>query len=713
MSVSGKRKVAILGGGLGGLTTAYHLTNSPNWRDQFESITIHQLGWRLGGKCASSRNSAACNRIEEHGIHLFGGFYFNTFEVMRGVYAELDRPSDAPLSSIDKAFIPNDGLTIWEYVDRSWGQWPMIESKNSRKPWEAHGELTPGSLLAGAFRGFLAMALRNLEKAEVGFLSWFGIKVRFAKNAEKQAQAIINRFESAHSASDLLPALEKIHRIGRWLDAHFKMSIEKNEHLRRTYIMFDYALTLFAGFIADKVWERGFDALDDENFVDWLKRHGASDLTLSSPIPVMTPNVLFAYENGDPSRPPKMGAGGFLHWSFLSFNDLGSYAWMFAAGTGETVVAPLYQVLKARGVEFEFFNKVENLSLDASGNKIQSVEIGIQATLAPGVETYDPLSIDPETGLIGWPATPHYDQLAQGETFEKRAAQGDPVDLESYWAHWDPVERRTLVQGEDFDELVLAISIGAFPYICTELVDTSDEWAAMVENVPAIQTQAFQIWLNKPIEDLALDVPNQPGDIVIGSSYMDPTSAFADMSRLIEFEGWPENNEPSCILYFCGAMPESPVPPPFDDHEYPRLQKDRVKWQAAQFLQSSASPLLPGGTVHADYPALGSKTGLDFSLLMCPHSKEGTSPFSRIEQQFFRANIDPTERYVLSPPGSTKHRLVPGVSGFEHLTLAGDWTKNGLNVGCVEATTISGKLAARALDARGAHPIGFNFGLSV
>ncbi len=47
--------------------------------------------------------------------------------------------------------------------------------------------------------------------------------------------------------------------------------------------------------------------------------------------------------------------------------------------------------------------------------------------------------------------------------------------------------------------------------------------------------------------------------------------------------------------------------------------------------------------------------------------------------------------------GSTKFRLWPGESGFENLTLAGDWTRNDLNVGCVEATVISALLASRAI----------------
>ena len=51
------KKIAILGGGIAGLTTALHLSATPELRAQHE-ITIYQMGWRLGGKCATGRGPA-------------------------------------------------------------------------------------------------------------------------------------------------------------------------------------------------------------------------------------------------------------------------------------------------------------------------------------------------------------------------------------------------------------------------------------------------------------------------------------------------------------------------------------------------------------------------------------------------------------------------------------------------------------------------------
>ena len=44
----------------------------------------------------------------------------------------------------------------------------------------------------------------------------------------------------------------------------------------------------------------------------------------------------------------------------------------------------------------------------------------------------------------------------------------------------------------------------------------------------------------------------------------------------------------------------------------------------------------------------------DWSILIDPDKKVGVE---RFDSQFWRANIDPSERYVLSVKGSTQHRL--------------------------------------------------------
>ena len=111
-----KQKIAILGGGAGALSAAFGITEVPGWQDQYE-ITVYQLGWRLGGKGASGRNRTVADRIEEHGLHIWFGYYENAFRAIRTCYAELNRAPNTPLATWDMAFKPHNSIVVQEFVD--------------------------------------------------------------------------------------------------------------------------------------------------------------------------------------------------------------------------------------------------------------------------------------------------------------------------------------------------------------------------------------------------------------------------------------------------------------------------------------------------------------------------------------------------------------------------------------------------------------------
>jgi len=69
----------------------------------------------------------------------------------------------------------------------------------------------------------------------------------------------------------------------------------------------------------------------------------------------------------------------------------------------------------------------------------------------------------------------------------------------------------------------------------------------------------------------------------------------------------------------------------------------------------------------------------------------------RLDAQVCKANIDPSERYVLSLPGTGKYWIESDGTDFDDLYLAGDWTDNGINAGCMEAAVLSGLQAARGI----------------
>ena len=94
------------------------------------------------------------------------------------------------------------------------------------------------------------------------------------------------------------------------------------------------------------------------------------------------------------------------------------------------------------------------------------------------------------------------------------------------------------------------------------------------------------------------------------------------------------------------------------------------------------------------WPTPNAGGSFDWNVMDAPSSSAGSE---RLHAQFIRANIDPSERYVLSVPKSVQTRLSANGTDFANLYLCGDWTLNGLNVGCMEATFTSGLQASRAI----------------
>jgi hypothetical protein len=113
-----------------------------------------------------------------------------------------------------------------------------------------------------------------------------------------------------------------------------------------------------------------------------------------------------------------------------------------------------------------------------------------------------------------------------------------------------------------------------------------------------------------------------------------------------------------------------------------------------EHLRDKALVLWPGAE-SPNPPAASSESGaFAWDLLFDPEGRTGEA---RVEAQYWRANIFGSERYVITPPGSVEHRLRPGEAAPANLALAGDWTRNGICGGSVEAAVTSGKLAAQHL----------------
>src|SRR5919201_5017043 len=147
-----RRRVAILGGGMAGLAAAWALSDprDPNAPE----VTVYQRGWRLGGKGASSRGEHG--RIEEHGLHVWLGYYDNAFRLIREVYDELDRASTdphCPIATWRDAFEPADRVGVADARDGEWSPWVATFARNRREPGAADTASGPLSMTTFVRRG--------------------------------------------------------------------------------------------------------------------------------------------------------------------------------------------------------------------------------------------------------------------------------------------------------------------------------------------------------------------------------------------------------------------------------------------------------------------------------------------------------------------------------------------------------------------------------
>ena len=136
---------------MGALSAAFALTRAPDWKNHYD-VTVYQDGWLLGGKGASVRNRAQHDRIEEHGLHIWMGFYENAFHVMRSCYEELARPEGAPLATWEDAFKKHSFITLEEETREGWRHWHFAAPENDEVPGDGREPPGPREYLLLGFK---------------------------------------------------------------------------------------------------------------------------------------------------------------------------------------------------------------------------------------------------------------------------------------------------------------------------------------------------------------------------------------------------------------------------------------------------------------------------------------------------------------------------------------------------------------------------------
>ncbi len=629
-----RQKVAILGGGFGALTTAWNLTATPEQREKYE-VEIWQMGWRLGGKCATSRD--AQNRVLEHGLHFWFGCYDNAWSMLRDLYEEWEKPAGCPFQTGLDAFDAQDFTPLWtRQADGSWGFWNVT--------WPTNDEYRGNGQVELSVRGMLSQ-LASLLK----------LVLKKSDMEDHPAHATLDRLEDDLLAEGVAVAHHEDFRdVQQAFAPHHEKSLPMGD-------LFRDVLHIGAAFAAGIVWDvlvrrKSLDALNAVEFREWLKSHGGNAAIVDgSSVVRAIYDCCFWYQEGSHAK-PSVGTGTAVRVILRIVTTYkGSVMYTLKAGMAEAVVAPMYDVLRARGVKVHFFHKTTGLHLDADGRGIERIALAKQAVTPNGYEATTVVD-----GVPTWPVEPYWDQLKNGA-----ALKAAGVDFENHWSPAYPTEDVVLTRGTDFDHVVLGISMGGYkplndsePSLAQELIDAGGPFARMVEGIGLVPTLAAQVWLPETTEQLGWDA--RPATVGGPEAY----DIWADMSQLNGVEGGSGS-----VHYFCGAY-------------------------ATTAYREPASASGTQGAALADVTAqFGDWVAANGTVNWCGRTAGPVPP----NESYIRANIDPAECCVGSGVGEVSLRLATDETGFDNLVLAGCYVRTGLNTTCVESAVMSGMQASRAI----------------
>lgn len=729
-----KKKIAILGGGVAGLTAAYELTQTEQLRAE-NDVTVYQMGWRLGGKAASGRDELGRNR--EHGLHVWFGCYENVFRMTREIYRQWNAPVGCPLKGVEDVAKPQLYTPIGVEHNGEFVYFPLQWPLHTGVPGDGQDvTLTPRDILRAMSQMFIEVvrdtAAEHLKlRLNASILDTWTAQLPHAlplpplfaqlvgasglgedertrgTSLWQRSQTTPLSFGQQAEAAYLLTtalltrgpdvgtdAVEQMSELYRRALAQFTpvaaaapsmssfgpAAVPIDLKFRLVWELVGIFGAMARGYFLDLIWpDAPFEALDDMDLREWLKRHGApAEIVDTSSVLRIVYDTLFQFADGDVKK-PSYAAGtalGVIGRLIITYKSAMMYE--IQAGMGEALIAPLYEVLRARGVSFKFFHKVRKLALAADKRAIDAIMLKQQARVTRG--EYRPVA--QQGALVVWPHEPFWDQLEGGN--ELRDAG---VDFENHWADAPGVAEVVLRRGADFDVVVLAISMGAYKRLnaedgslCDELIDRAGPFASFVNGIDIVPTQSLQLWCDKTLDEMGWT--SGKAATVSGPEYL---NIWADMSQVIGFENQDAATKPKSLHYLCGTLATDAYKQPASARDMPRRMHDRVRTEQIAWLNDRAQAL---------WPAARKAGGFDFGILNDPNGRAGEA---RFDAQHFRANVSPTECCVLSAAGTTKFRLQAHESGFDNLILAGEATRHGFNTTAIEGAVMSGMAASQAI----------------
>jgi uncharacterized protein with NAD-binding domain and iron-sulfur cluster len=708
-----KQQIAIVGGGMAALATAFELTQRADQRERFD-ITIYQMGWRLGGKGATGRDDQG--RVVEHGLHIWFGCYENAFRMLRAAYREWKPSPNQAIKSCDAALKPqcDSAIGVGDGPEVVCLHWPAFDGQ----PGVGHADLSAFSSFSqmlSVMQCFydqlrddanFSLAKLHLSPGIVELLQLAGVDIGDyvdVDSPENPDRLVVKEGKGLLLARDWSRKLASNERkqneaelrgFASFIRLYAKNIVDaKGSSTAARFLaqLIDVGTAAIKGIVVDMMLGGAtIGDLDLMDFREWLAVCGAErDSVYGSPIVQALYDSMLQYCDGDKRR-PSYGAGTAAQVVVRLYGTYReAFAYEMQAGMGEVVVTPIYNVLKQRDVKFQFFHKLKEIRLDLNKTSVSQIEFERQVYLRNG--NYDPTIAPKECNgyLECWPDAPLWDQICCGDQLAR-----DNLDFESYWCSHKVGSPIVLRQGHEFHTAVLAIPLGAFKKLnaacgpCDELIKASDRFRAMTEGATLVPSIAVQAWCNLDVAQLGWPppqaVPCGAAEKTVISTGPYPLDIWADMSQVLSYEHW-DLTGPKSLQYLCGVLETELFREPPCHHDVPNKAKALARYKAINWFSDKARYIWPKSSPGGCF---------DWTILFDPMGAHGSD---RIDAQVYRANVDPSSCCVGSPAGSTQWRLATDASGFGNLYLAGAWIDSGFNTECIETAVMSGLQAARAV----------------
>lgn len=712
-----KKKISIIGGGIAGLTTAYELTQEEDWKQKYD-ITIYQMGWRCGGKATAGVGENG--RIEEVGVHIFQGWYHNAFRMIREIYEEIkenDLAPDNPFKSWKDAFIPNPYTfnTEFDKKNETWNNWTMVFPNNKYQPGTKGNKSSFTSLSEGIgiiLEILIGSPFQRTEKNKVPFRIKILKKLFFSKQISKKEEKseyfdFVNKIlektfkgleiiiiklatlKQKYPANIFLKFLMRFYRKSKTIVQNNCNRLGSDKlKLRRFLLMIELGLVCVEGIYKDvynnKSKTYDWHQINSYDFRKWLTKHGGSEELLEFSIVRFIYYGTFGniYGGSGNIESGKIAADIGIKMITKISSYKGCFVWYLAAGTGGTFIAPLVLVLKSRGVKFNYFHKLKEVSYSKTNN-IQNIKIDVQVDLKDKDLEYNPFII--QKGIHQWTSKPDYNQIDEEQA---NLLRKNKIDLESTLCNWKPISSKTLSFKRDFDIVVLATSIKPLKYVAKDIIDKKESWKNMVDHIATTPTLNVQFWLNRDDAELGFHhsqwglAPRQYPNTVI---YQDYLYSWTSMSYIEKAENWTIH-KPKQISYWCGVWPENLL--------FRTEKQKKSKNENLQELKNHTKNWMANMELFWPNAIKDKKFNYD---LLCSNQKNKVDKF---DSQYFSVNDDPAMQYVLGRPGTNRYRLKSDNTEYDNLFFAGDWTDFGLNVGYMEGTVQSGIQCANSIKKR-------------